>query len=206
MSRRAERMARRLERDALRQGVADAAVADLVAAFRLAMERRLELDDHHPDHLHTARTVLILLEDARVTNRTILCAAALCETRNRSLTVDRDRVESRLGADVRRLLAAIPDPGDGQTPADRSGPDPDRAGAGLLEALVTAPPGAALVAVAERLDHARHLHLRPEAEWRPYHARSCEVYAPVALRINDVLGDRLAWWCETFRERYLMTA
>ncbi len=186
MSGRAERMARRLDRDARRRGVAPDAAADLVVAFRLAMEPRLARidNDHHPDFLHTARTALILIEDAGVTDRAVLCAAALCETRATDLAV---RPGTELGEAVARLLEEVPDP---------AAPE-------LLETLVTASPGAQLVAVAERLDHARHLHLRPEPEWRPYHATTCEVYAPVARRVSAPLADRLRYWCATFRERFL---
>jgi len=186
VSGRAERMARRLDRDARRRGVAPDAAADLVAAFRLAMEPRLARihNDHHPDYLHTARTALILIEDAGLTDRAVLCAAALCETRDTRLAV---RPGPELGEEVARLLEEVPDP----------------AGARLLEALVTASPGAQLVAVAERLDHARHLHLRPEPEWRPYHATTCDVYAAVARRVSPPLADRFHYWCATFRERFL---
>lgn len=187
---RVERMARRLARDALRHGVQDADAEALVAAYRLAMPPRVaRFDDHHPDLLHTARTALILLEDAGTRDRDVLCAAALAETRDLSLAPERGSIAAAVGASVARLLDAVP--------------VPDEDDALLLEALVTAPPGATLVALAERLDHARHLHLRDSDEWEAYHAVTSSAYVPVATRVNKGLAQRLTWWCEMFASRFL---
>lgn len=184
-------MALRLDRDARRHGATAPAAAALVTAFRLAMPPRVSRfdDDHHPDVLHTARTALILLEDVGITARDTLCAAAVCETRDLSLAPDREAVKGALGQAVVALLDTVPVPA--------------QSGALLLEELVGAPPAAALVALAERLDHARHLHLRASTEWPAYHAQTRDVYLPVAERHSAALARRIAWWSATFQRRFL---
>lgn len=183
-------MARRLDRTAARAGVDVAGRELLGQALRLAMDlrRERELDDHHPDFLHGPRTALILLDDAGVTDAATLAAALLLETRNADLTVPAPDVE-HLDPDVARIL-------------EQSAPHPEPAR--RLESLVAADPEARLVATAERLDHARHLHLRPRPEWEPYHRTTCSVYRPVAGRTDPRLEARLQWWCAMFRERYLV--
>lgn len=191
---RVERMALRLDRDARRHGASGADAAALVAAFRLAMPPRMSRfdDDHHPDVLHTARTALILLEDANVVDRDTLCAAAVCETWDPSLAPARVAVEDALGSGVAALLDAVPVPA---WSGDR-----------LLEDLLAAPQAAALVALAERLDHARHLHLRDGSDWHAYHALTRDIYVPVAERHNAPLAARIGWWCATFERRFLASA
>lgn len=189
MEGRAGAMAARLADTAERLGIDADGRALIAAAFEAAMRPRLDggLDDHSPEYLHPARTALILTDDAGVRHPPTLAAAILTETRDPALRSAPDAVE-RLGDEIRDLLAAVPDPG-----------DPER----VLERLVVAPAGVGLIAVAERLDHARHLHLRPRSEWPPYHALTCASYAPAATRAHPVLGRRFAWWCRTFRERFL---
>ena len=189
-------MAVRLAETAERLGVEPAGRALLDAAFRTAMAPRLHarLDDHHADFLHPARTALILMDDAGVAEATMLAAAAVAETREPTLRVDGSVVLDVLGEDVRALLAAVPG-GGGLAAAE----DPDR----LREDLVVSGRGPLLVAVSERLDHARHLHLRPRVEWEEYHARTCAAYAPAAARAHPRLEQRLAWWCRTFSDRFL---
>lgn len=157
-------------------------------AFDLGMEPRVALDDHHPDHLHPARTALILMDDAAVRDPVTLAAALVTETRDPALAIDPARVRA-LGTAVAAVAGDVPGP---DTAAER-----------LLESLVGASRDARLVAVAERLDHARHLHLRNRAEWQEYHATTCSAYAPVADRTHPALAGRMAWWCTTFRQRFL---
>ena len=187
---RAEAMARRLGRTAVRAGIDPEGTGLLVDAFRSAMEpRRARIaEDHHPDYLHPARTMLILMDDASVTDPGVLATAAFAETRDRELAAP----EAAIGA----VDPALP----GRVAAI---PLPDRAGDRRLEELLALPEGLAQVAVAERLDHARHLHLRDRGEWAPYHAVTCEVYAPVAVRVQEALASRIAWWCATFPDRFL---
>jgi hypothetical protein len=182
-------MGRRLLRTAGRLGI-DAAGQDLLGrAFQVGMGPRFArgLDDHHPDYLHPARAALILMDDARVAGTVPLATALITETRDPTLRPDPAELAS-LGPAIVALAAAVPAGSEAGT---------------ILEHLVTADEPARLVALAERLDHARHLHLRERDEWAAYHATTCEVYAPVARRTNAALAGRLAWWCATFQQRFL---
>lgn len=183
-------MARRLGRTAGRLGIDDDGQALIRSAFDIGMRKRRArpLDDHHPDYLHPSRTALILMDDARVSAVTVLAAALVVETRDAELAPSAGEVAG-LGAEIAAVAAAVPDPG--------------REGERLLEALLVAPLDARLVALAERLDHARHLHLRDRGEWTAYHATTCSVYTPVAQRTEIALAGRLAWWCTTFERRFL---
>lgn len=189
MEGRAGAMAARLVDAAERLGIDAAGRALISAAFVAAMRPRLSgaLDDDSPEYLHPARTALILMEDAGAREPATLAAAILTETRFPALRPDPGDVD-RLGDQVRGLVAAVPDPEDDER---------------LLETLVIAGADVRLIAVAERLDHARHLHLRPRPEWPGYHAVTCASYAPAAARSHPVLGRRLAWWCRSFRDRFL---
>jgi (p)ppGpp synthase/HD superfamily hydrolase len=188
---RAEAMARRIARTAERAGLTEAGHALLDRAFRLAMEPRGRMltDDHHPDFLHPGRTVLILLEDVGCRDPLTLAAGAVCETLRPELAVPVAEIRALLGPAVHSLVAAVPVPA--------------HAGDELLEQLVTGDHEARLVALAERLDHARHLHLRPRTEWAEFHGVTCEAYLPVALRTDPALARRFRWWCAMFERRYL---
>ena len=187
---RAEAMARRLARTARRLGIPDERWPRLRTAFDVGMKRRLarRLDDHHPDYLHPSRTALILMDDAVITDLPTLAAALVTETRDAGLAPEPGELDA-LGAEAAAVAAAVP--------------RPDREGDRLLEALLAAPRGAQLVALAERLDHARHLHLRGRGEWVAYHDVTRAVYAPLAARVDAALMARLGWWCTTFRRRFL---
>jgi len=188
---RARAMAQRLADTAEHAGLAAADVALIERAFDLAMQPRIEriADDHDPDFLHPARTTLILLEDVGCRDARTLAAGALCETVRLELAVPIARVEAALDPAVRALLDEVP--------------VPERAGEELLERLVTAGQDARLIALAERLDHARHLHLRPAAGWPAFHALTCDVYLPLASRADPTLERRLRWWCGMFARRFL---
>ncbi|MBI4545716.1 MAG: HD domain-containing protein [Gemmatimonadetes bacterium] len=188
---RADLMARRLTAAARRAGFGSAALARLEAAFRLAMQPRASRlpDEHHPDYLHPARTALILLEDLAIADPDLAVAAAVCETLRDELTTPLAAIQEVCGPDVAHLVQSVPRPAS--------------AGDELLEQLVTAPEPARVLALAERLDHARHLHLRPRADWQPLHHSTCTVYLPVAERTHPGLARRYRWWCRTFHRRYL---
>jgi (p)ppGpp synthase/HD superfamily hydrolase len=183
-------MARRLDRTAVRLGIDPSGTRLLVDAFRSAMEPRRHRirEDHHPDYLHPARSMLILMDDAALADADLLAVAAFVETRDRVLAAPEEAMD-RVHPSLAERVAMIP--------------LPDRAGDRLLEHLLALPDGLAQVALAERLDHARHLHLRDRAEWVPYHALTCETYAPLAARVHETLASRLDWWCATFRDRFL---
>lgn len=188
---RARAMARRIAGAAEHAGLAAADVALVERAFVLAMQPRIEriADDHDPDFLHPGRTALILLEDLGCRDARTLAAGALCETARLELAVAGARVEDALGPAVRALLDEVP--------------VPEQAGDDLLERLVTAGRDARLIALAERLDHARHLHLRPAAAWPAFHALTCGVYLPIAGRTDPTLERRFRWWCGMFARRFL---
>lgn len=188
---RAEAMARRIAGAAERAGLTQAERALLDRAFRLAMEPRARLlaDDHDPDFLHPARTALILLEDLGCRDPHALAAGAVCETLRPELAAAAAEIRGVLGPAVHALVAAVPVPA--------------LAGDELLEQLVAADHATRLVALVERLDHARHLHLRPRAEWAAFHGLTREAYLPVALRTDPTLGRRFRWWCAMFERRFL---
>jgi hypothetical protein len=186
---RAEAMARRLDRTAARLGMDPDGRALVRDAFRTAMApRRARIaEDHHPDYLHPARTALILMDDTGEAEPVTLTAALLVETRDPSLAPDPETAR-RLSPDAARIAAAVPVP-------SRTGH--------LLEALLALPAPASRVAAAERLDHARHLHLRPRSEWEDWYVTTREAYVPAAARTDATLAARLEWWCDMFRRRFL---
>ena len=92
-------------------------------------------------------------------------------------------------ADAAALLAELPGPG-----ADEE----ER-----REALVVASNDARLVALAERLDHARHLHLHPRAEWSEFHRGAARVELPVAGRTHAMLERRWRRWADAFARRHM---
>jgi (p)ppGpp synthase/HD superfamily hydrolase len=185
---RVETMAEKLAVYATRAGVPD---VDLITdAYHIAMRPRLQTlpDVFHFDMLHPARTALILLENIACRDATVLAAAQLIETRDAGLRVS-ENIASALGDDVATLVVAVPTP--------QSAIDDDE----LREALVTADRDAALIAVAERLDHARHLHMRERSEWDAYFAQTVDVYVPVAARLNEDLARRFERWAQSFARR-----
>lgn len=186
---RAEAMGRRLARTAAGLGLDAEGQALVLDAFRAAMApRRARIDeDHHPDYLHPARTALILMDDTAETAPVTLAAALFAETRDPSLAADPATARS-VSADAAELAAAVPVP----SRTDH-----------LLETLLALPPAALKVAAAERLDHARHLHLRDRDEWEDWHNATREAYVPAVGRTDETLAARLDWWCDMFHRRFL---
>jgi hypothetical protein len=187
---RAEAMERRVLRTAAALGMSQEALDRLSDAFRLGMAPRVArgLDDHHPDFLHPSRTALILMDDARASDTGVLEAALVTETRDAGLRAP-DAQFRALGPEARTLATSVHG-------LDDSREDP-------LEALLALTPGALQIATAERLDHARHLHLRARTEWEPYYEVTRTAYAPAARRAHPAIAGRLEWWCATFRRRFL---
>lgn len=185
---RARAMAARIDRTAERLGVAprdrDRIRAALDAVF--AHRARVLPDDHHPDFLHPARSALILMDDVGVADAATLTAAVLAPDKGRVAIAE---PTGEAGQEAAAILDGMPGP---DVPEER-----------LLESLLAAPPAALLVALAERLDQARHLHLRDRSEWQDYHRVTCAVYAPLAARTHPVLERRFDWWCRTFQRRFL---
>ena len=183
-------MAASVVRTARSTGLDDDGIELLSRAHVLAMAPRTRQlgDDHHPQFLHPGRTVLILLRDVGVADAEVLSAAAVTESEDERLRVKLERVGRVLGNGVRSLVDRVPRP-DSES---------------LSESLVTAPANVRLVALAERLDHLRHAHLRvgDEAWQRSAHAQAESVYLPVAERTHPLLARRYKHWCRTFRRRW----
>jgi (p)ppGpp synthase/HD superfamily hydrolase len=185
---RAETMATKLAAYARRVGV----VPDmLVSAYRMSIHRRMKVlqDVFHPELLHPARTALILIEDAGCTDDVLLTAGALVDSEYGGMQLSDREIREAFGDRVADLVAAVPRPGEIRE--------------GLLEELVTAPHDVGLIAVAERLDHARHLHFRDDAHWRPFFVQVADAYLPFAGRVSGPLETRLARWSGAFEKRLL---
>lgn len=182
---RARAMAERLQKTAYDLGVGEPGIARILSAYETAMRPREErLDsDHHPDYLHPGRTALILMLDTDLRDPVQIAAATLLETLRPELAATTEDDE------VRALLAEIP--------------SPLRDGELLTESLLLAEPELAMIALAERLDQVRHLHLRPSGEWAALHVETEEIYLPIAVRTHPTMARRYRWWCRTFRERFL---
>lgn len=188
---RGERMLLRVATAARRLRLPPADESSIDAAVRVALEvRAAALEEDDPSFLHPARTALILLEDVRLTDPVATPAAALIDSLDPERSAKSfDLARSRLEPVVVELALRVP------TPAT--------AGEELAEALVLAEPAARLIALAERLDHARHLHLRPGTEWRPIHESVRSIYAPLAERTEPTLARRFRWWTDMFARQYL---
>lgn len=173
-------MTRRLERRLEQAGFAPATRTPILDTVTAALELRARsFGDEHFETLHPGRTLLVLLDDCAVLDAGMLEAAA---------SLDSEHPELR--APPGNELA-------GQVPM------PDRAEDRLLEELLVTDHPVRLIALAERLDHARHLHLREPSRWQDFHRGIGAVYAPVATRTNERLARRYDWWWHTFRRRFL---
>ncbi len=182
---RAGSMADRLYRAGRESGLGADGATTLRATFLATLADRPGIDPRDPAFLHPARNVLILLEDLGVRDPVELLAA-----------IRFDGARPPLGSAepaVAALLEAVPR-------------DDDVDDKRLLEDLVTAVPGAARIALADRLDHARHLHLTPADRWTTFHARVQAVWLPAAERTDPVLGRRFRWWTRMFARRWLPSA
>jgi (p)ppGpp synthase/HD superfamily hydrolase len=182
-------MAASVARAARSLGLSAEATRLLSRAHALAMEPRAGRlsDDRHPAFLHPGRSVLILLRDVGCLDPVTLSAAALMESEDGDLAVPSPEIRRALGEDTAALVAAVPMPGD----------------EGLAYELVVAEESVRLVALAERLDHLRHAHLRdPERSRRvAAHREALSVYLPIARRTHPRLAQRYDHWCRTFARR-----
>jgi len=186
---RADQMARSLGAAARGHGADDHDVEALRRAYGLAMEPPLASldDDHHPAFLHPGRSPILLLRDVGAVDVSVLVVAALHESVDEGLRVAPDRVESVIGQAAVRAVEAIPRPGDER----------------LVERLLTLGPGLSLAALAERLDHLRHLHLREDLmeTWADAHQEVMSGWLPFAQRVHAKLATRYAHWARTFVKR-----
>ncbi len=144
------------------------------------------LDEHDPAYLHPGRSVLVLLQDVGPLPENVLAAAAAHESEEARFRVPLADVRAELGPDVADLVEVLP------LPADED----------LAERLVTLDEGARLAALAERLDHLRHAHLRHDPEWwRALDAEVRAAWAPVAERTHPRLADRYRAWLRAMGRR-----
>jgi (p)ppGpp synthase/HD superfamily hydrolase len=162
---------------------------DLIGrAHALAMERRVVTldDDHDPRFLHPGRSVLVLLGDVGALSAAVLAVAAVHESEYEALRVRPDEVAARLGEEVAATVASLPMPGEED----------------LAERLVLLDEGPRLAALAERLDHLRHAHLREDRDWwTRIHAEAAAVWIPVAERTHATLAKRFEHWHRAFGRR-----
>ncbi|MDE0898450.1 MAG: hypothetical protein OSA81_05480 [Longimicrobiales bacterium] len=171
----------------------DLSAMDVEAVRRvhdLAMQARVGLlaDDHHPAYLHPGRTALILLQDVVSVNVSVVILGLLHESTDLKLRPAATQIADALGGEVSvSVLTAIPRPGDER----------------LVERLVALGPGSALAVLAERLDHLRHLHMRPDLidTWADTHAEVTSAWLPFAQRTHRKLAVRYAHWSRTFVKR-----
>lgn len=160
----------------------------LSRAHALAMKPRVEAldDDHHPVYLHPGRSVLVLLRDVGPLPTDVLASAAVHDTEDDDLRVPLATVKETLGDTVADIVESLPLPGDER----------------LAERLITLDEGPRLAALAERLDHLRHAHLREDrAWWRAIHEEAGVVWLPVAERTHARLATRYRHWHRTFGRR-----
>ena len=165
-------------------GDADARMVRDVLEAAIAWREQTIDDDHDARYLHPARTIRVLVADAALAHATALAAAALIDS------VDEALAPAALAAppDVQAFANGVP---------RYDGDD-------MIERLVTADPAASIVALAERLDHARHLHLRDDIEWAAFHRSIRGHYIPAARRLSPALARRFERWADAFERRLLL--
>lgn len=223
---RARRMGQRLMREMERAGLSQEANGSVVAAYHRSMDLRQTRfpGERHPGYLHPARTVLILLRDVEERDPDTLAAAAITDTWWEEAEPHDVGPVGGAGAGAMALRSALPRPrADGldavgghesagdHPAAERGGPEPageDPDGDQVFtEALVLADTKVRRLALAERLDHLRHLHLLGPADGLDRdravleHRRASTVYLPVAARTDEVLERRYQHWCRVFQRR-----
>ncbi len=188
---RAQAMATRLRRSAERAGIDGTAIGDLSVAYEKIVRLRSAAfpDPGEQALLHPARTALILLEDLTVIDVAMLCAGLWYDSLRADLCLPAVEARSLSPEGAAALLASLPP--DGLEDAE------------LLEQLVVADSRVLLIALAERLDHARHLHLMPREEWTDFHRQVRDIHLPLAQRAHPRLARRYDWWTATFARRFL---
>ena len=184
---RVETMAEKLMVYARRAGVDEVALIE--NAYWAAMQPRLDYfsDVFHHDMLHPARTALILIEQAGCRSGVQIAAGELTETLFEAVRIPEAVVRS-VSEMVWQTVQSVPNPLDD--------------GEALIEKLVTADRKVARVAIAERLDHARHLHMRDRSTWRPFFEQVLTVYLPVAQRVDEHLFARFERWANSFERKF----
>jgi hypothetical protein len=195
MRERAEAMRRRVRARLEREPLALRDLHRVDDAVTAALEPRDALleNDHDIDALHPGRTVLILLDDLAVTDALLLAVGAHLE----SVRSDLRSVPADTG--VRDVLDCIATPL--LFPAAGGGAGSADGMADLLEQLIVLNAEVLDVALAERLDQARHLHLRDRSVWMEGLAVEEAVYLPLAQRRGGSFGRRYERWHRAFSAR-----
>jgi len=199
---RIDRMLGRVERTLKKAGLAPEAVRRVRGLAELAMDRRAAGGLGPEDHalMHPARTLFILTDDLGFGSEPVLAAGVLLDSRTLDWMPSDTEIAELTGSEeepageVLRILDAVPRPSWRLEAARAADLD-----ARLLEDLVTAAPEVTDLALAEALDHLRHLHLEPD---RAALERGLQLvrraYLPVAIRRGGILERRYRWWERTF--------
>jgi hypothetical protein len=183
---RAQAMAKSVETAARAHGMPAPDVELVRHAYALAMTARGALDEHDPAYLHPGRSVLVLLQDVGPLPACILAVAAVHESEDSRFRASVAGVRAALGDDVADIIASLPLPGDER----------------LTERLLALEDRPRLAALAERLDHLRHAHLREDrAWWRMLQEETEAVWAPIAERTHPRLADRYRAWLRAMGRR-----
>lgn len=176
------RVIARLSREAV--DVENLQIVDRSVSAALSLRDGRLADDHHVDMLHPARSALILMDDAAIADPVLVAAAATLESRDLDLTLDLDRIDLRVSAVVRGIPSPVTTPR-----------------AELVEMLLSLNRDRMAVALSERLDHARHLHLRSPDLWAAgLELEEC-AYLPLAARFGGAIGRRYDRWHRAFVRR-----
>lgn len=187
---RARAMAGRIAAAAKRVGFHDDTALRMGTLFDRVIEHRLASvsDERDPEFLHPGRTAIILMEDVRVLDYACVAAGIALDSLFPGRSPDKATLISWGEDEAARLLDEIGVGADDEV---------------LTEALVTSSDAARTAALAERLDHARHLHLRDPRGWSAFHEAVVRLYLPLAARTNATLERRYQWWAGMFATRFL---
>ncbi len=198
---RAIRMGQRLLRTAESKG-GDTPLFDwLHFAHDLATAPRTERfdDDHEPTYLHPGRSALILMMDLDLLGSVPLGLALWHDSEDASLEPNPEAIGQALDQrDAPAAIAGIVD-----QVLELSATLPRSGDEDLAERLVVLDHAIVCAALAERLDHLRHLHLRDiDNHARDTWREARDVWLPVAQRTHPELARRYAWWTRKFTARY----
>jgi (p)ppGpp synthase/HD superfamily hydrolase len=191
-------MGRRVLRTAGELAVPAAGLELVGTAYHAARRHREACldDDHDPHYLHPGRTALILMLDTGEADPIVLAAAALAETQRPELAAPDEDVWSEADGTDGTVREAL----DRALELRRRVPSPSAED--LVERLVVAEPALRRVAVAERLDHARHAHMWLEGRGDAVLLDEVErVYEAVARRTHPRLAQRFERWARGARRR-----
>jgi (p)ppGpp synthase/HD superfamily hydrolase len=181
-------MAERIRRTAREIGIPKHGVDLLAMVHERAMDPRLATisDDHDPAYLHPGRTAAILMDDLAMVDADWIAAAMLVDTGRPDLEATGDALRELPDLVIERSRA-VPRPGS-ET---------------LVEDLLALEPVALNVALAERLDQLRHIHLWDDSERAAQvYRHAVETYSVIAVRGHPKLVRRYAWWTRTFGRKF----